>query len=85
MIYNSIFFIYNIYNWKASSKNPDNSIKKKKYRTIDKYWTRNLARFITKNNKCYLIYSANTLSHIENLKETETEQSLETSNDFVIR
>ncbi len=43
---------------------------KKKYKTIDKYWTKNLARFVTKNNKCDLIYSANTLSHIENLNET---------------
>lgn len=43
---------------------------KKKYKTIGKYWTKNLARFVTKNKKSDLIYSANTLSHIENLKET---------------
>ncbi len=51
-------------------KNIANITKKKKYKTIDKYWTKSLARLITKNNKCDLIYSANTLSHIENLDET---------------
>ena len=51
-------------------KNVAKITKQKKYKTIDKYWTKNLARSLTKNNNCDLIYSANTLSHIENLKET---------------
>jgi len=44
--------------------------KRKKYKTIDKYWTQKLAKKITKNKKANLIYSANTLSHIGNLDET---------------
>ena len=51
-------------------KNVATITKQKKYKTIDKYWTKSLARSLTKNNNCDLIYSANTLSHIENLKET---------------
>ena len=51
-------------------KNVATITKQKKYKTIDKYWTKNLARSLTKKNNCDLIYSANTLSHIENLKET---------------
>ena len=51
-------------------KNVAKITKQKKYKTIDKYWTKNLARSLTKKNNCDLIYSANTLSHIENLKET---------------
>ncbi len=43
---------------------------KKKYKTIDEYWTKKLAKKITKKNKADLIYSANTLSHIKNLEET---------------
>ena len=37
-------------------------ITKKKYKTIDKYWNKKLARNITRNKKSDLIYSANTLS-----------------------
>ena len=44
--------------------------KRKKYKTIAKYWTQKLAKKITKNKKANLIYSANTLSHIGNLDET---------------
>ena len=51
-------------------KNVATITKQKKYKTIDKYWTKSLAKSLTKNNNCDLIYSANTLSHIENLKET---------------
>jgi len=58
--------------------------KKKKYKTIDKYWTQNLARFITKNNKCDLIYSANTLSHIENLDETFSAINIALAKDGVL-
>ena len=43
--------------------------KKKKYKTFDKYWDQQLAKKITKKRKADLIYSANTLSHIENLDE----------------
>ena len=65
-------------------KNIASITKKKKYRTIDKYWTRNLARFITKNNKCDLIYSANTLSHIENLYETFSAINIALAKDGVL-
>ena len=44
--------------------------KKKNYKTIDEYWTQKLAKKITIKKKADLIYSANTLSHIENLHET---------------
>ena len=43
--------------------------RKKKYKTFDKYWDQQLAKKITKKRKADLIYSANTLSHIENLDE----------------
>ncbi|MFL2897883.1 MAG: methyltransferase domain-containing protein [Candidatus Pelagibacter sp.] len=65
-------------------KNIASITKKKKYKTIDKYWTKNLARFLTKNKKCDLIYSANTLSHIENLDETFGAISLALSNEGVL-
>ena len=65
-------------------KNIASITKKKKYRTIDKYWTQNLARFITKNNKCDLIYSANTLSHIENLDETFSAINIALAKDGVL-
>ena len=41
------------------------------YKTYPKFWNKNLANKILKNKKKYdLIYSANTISHIPNLKET---------------
>ena len=43
--------------------------RKKGYKTFSEYWTVNLAKKITKKNKFDLIYSANTLSHIQNLSE----------------
>ncbi len=43
--------------------------KKKKYTTYSEYWSLKLAKKITKNKKADLIYSANTLSHIENFSE----------------
>ncbi len=43
--------------------------KKKKYTTYSEYWSLKLAKKITKNKKADLIYSANTLSHIENFNE----------------
>ena len=43
--------------------------KKKGYKTFSDYWNSNLAKKITKNSKVDLIYSANTLSHIENFSE----------------
>ena len=43
--------------------------KKKGYVTYSEYWNSKLAKKITKNRKADLIYSANTLSHIENFNE----------------
>ncbi len=43
--------------------------KKKKYQTYSEYWTPNLSKKITKYKKADLIYSANTLSHIQNLNQ----------------
>jgi len=41
------------------------------YKTYPKFWNKSLANKILKNKKKYdLIYSANTISHIPNLKET---------------
>ena len=41
------------------------------YKTYPKFWNKNLADKILKNKKKFdLIYSANTISHIPNLKET---------------
>ena len=48
-----------------------NITKKLGYKTYPKFWNKNLASKILKNKKKYdLIYSANTISHIPNLKET---------------
>ena len=65
-------------------KNVASITKKKNYKTIDKYWTINLARSLTKNNNCDLIYSANTLSHIENLNETFSAINLALSKNGVL-
>ena len=43
--------------------------KKKGYKTYSEYWGPNLSKKITKIKKADLIYSANTLSHIENFNE----------------
>jgi len=43
--------------------------KQKKYITYPEYWSQKLSKKITKNKKADLIYSANTLSHIENFNE----------------
>ena len=50
-------------------KNLAQITKKKGYKTYSDYWGLKLAEKITKNKKADLIYSANTLSHIENLAE----------------
>ncbi|MDA7783102.1 class I SAM-dependent methyltransferase [Candidatus Pelagibacter sp.] len=50
-------------------KNLAQITKKKGYKTYSDYWGLKLAKKITKSKKADLIYSANTLSHIENLAE----------------
>jgi len=50
-------------------KNLAQITKKKKYTTYSEYWNQKLSKKITKNKKADLIYSANTLSHIENFNE----------------
>ncbi len=40
-----------------------------KYKTLQSYWNTQLASKIAKKKKADIIYSANTLSHIENLSE----------------
>ena len=50
-------------------KNLAQITKKKKYTTYSEYWNQKKSKKITKNKKADLIYSANTLSHIENFNE----------------
>jgi len=50
-------------------KNLANITKKKGYKIFIEYWSSKLAKKISKNKKFNLIYSANTLSHIENFSE----------------
>lgn len=50
-------------------KNLANITRLKGYKTFSEYWSVNLAKKITKNNKVDVIYSANTLSHIKNFSE----------------
>ena len=50
-------------------KNLAQITKKKGYRTYSEYWGPKLSQKITKNEKADLIYSANTLSHIEDFNE----------------
>jgi SAM-dependent methyltransferase len=50
-------------------KNLAQITKKNKYVTHSEYWNLKLAKKITKSKKADIIYSANTLSHIENLDE----------------
>ncbi len=50
-------------------KNLANITKRKGYTTYCEYWDGKLAKLITKDQKIDLIYSANTLSHIENYSE----------------
>ena len=50
-------------------KNLAQITKKKGYKTYSDYWGLKLASKITRNQKADLIYSANTLSHIENFNE----------------
>ncbi len=50
-------------------KNLAQITKKKNYTTYSEYWSQNLSKKITKNKKADLVYSANTLSHIENFNE----------------
>ena len=81
-------FLYNFNKKKIIGIEPCKNIakitKKKKYKTIDKYWNKKLARNITRNNKSDLIYSANTLSHIENLEETFGAINIALSSDGVL-
>jgi len=50
-------------------KNLAQITKNKNYTTYAEYWSQGLSKKITKNRKADLIYSANTLSHIENFNE----------------
>jgi len=50
-------------------KNLAQITKKKKYKTYSEYWNQKLSKKITKIKKADIIYSANTLSHIENFNE----------------
>ena len=50
-------------------KNLANLTKKKGFKIFSNYWNPTLAKKISKNNKIDLIYSANTLSHIEDFDE----------------
>ncbi len=50
-------------------KNLAQITKRKKYTIYEEYWSQKLSRKITKSKKADLIYSANTLSHIENIEE----------------
>ena len=50
-------------------RNLANITKRKGYKTFCEYWDSKLAKIITKDQKIDLIYSANTLSHIENYSE----------------
>ena len=81
-------FLYNFNKKKIIGIEPCKNIakitKKKKYKTIDKYWNKKLARNLTKNKKSDLIYSANTLSHIENLEETFGAINIALSSDGVL-
>ena len=53
-------------------KNVAKTTKKIGYKTIDKYWTIKLASKLFRKKKADIIYSANTLSHIEDLDQTFT-------------
>jgi len=56
-----------------------------KFKTYNSFWTKKLAKKIIKNNKKVdLIYSANTISHIPNLKEVFSAVSLALSNNGVL-
>ena len=60
---------------------------KKKYKTYPNFWNKKLAKIIFKNKKkADVIFSANTISHIPNLKETfdAIEFSLSTNGVLVI-
>ena len=50
-------------------KNLAQITKNKKYITYSEYWNQKLSKKITKTKKADVIYSANTLSHIENFNE----------------
>ena len=50
-------------------KNLAKITRSKGYKTFSNYWTINLAKKISKKRKFDLIYSANTLSHIQNFSE----------------
>ena len=50
-------------------KNLAKITRSKGYKTFSNYWTINLAKKILKKRKFDLIYSANTLSHIQNFSE----------------
>ena len=56
-----------------------------KFKTYNSFWTKKLAKKIIKNNKKIdLIYSANTISHIPNLKEVFGAVSLALSSNGVL-
>ena len=50
-------------------KNLAQITKSKKYKTYAEYWNKKLSKKITKRKKADIIYSANTLSHIEDFDE----------------
>ena len=65
-------------------KNVAKITKKIGYKTIDKYWTIKLAKILIKEKKADIIYSANTLSHIENLDETFNAINIALKHDGVL-
>ena len=65
-------FLFNFDKKKAVGVEPCKNLakktKKKKFKTFSEYWDINLSNKISKIGKADVIYSANTLSHIENLE-----------------
>lgn len=65
-------------------KNLAKITKKKGFQTISDYWSTKLAKKIVKRKKFDLIYSANTLSHIKNLKEIFKAIELSLNDDGIL-
>ncbi len=65
-------------------KNLAQITKKKKYKIYSEYWSPKLSKKITKIQKADLIYSANTLSHIENFDEIFKAINLALSNNGIL-
>ena len=61
------------------------NITKKNFKTYPNFWNKSLARKIfNKNKKADLIFSANTISHIPNIKETLEAVEISLSNNGVL-